>query len=147
MRNRFSLAHAQIGPLVVVTTVRSWHECLSTRCSPEVPSLSQAVNFPSSLRAGFSCSTPRSPSRQPISISKPSSSISVSTLISSNNSSWILFSSPFPRLFLLSLSLLLSVMLIAIIVSHAHVVITTVRSWHEYSSTRFSPEVPSHWGP
>ena len=41
--------------VAILKTVRLWCECLSTCSYFEVPSLSQAANFPSSLRVESSC--------------------------------------------------------------------------------------------
>ena len=84
------------APFIVVTTadIRSWREHLSTCFFPEVLGLSQTANFPSFFRTGSSCFTLCSPSHDPVSISKLSSFINVSTFISSNNGSYIISSSP-----------------------------------------------------
>ena len=63
-----------------------WCEHLFTCSSLGVPGFSWATNFPSFFRAGFSCTMPCSPYHDPVSISKSSSSINVSTSISSNSS-------------------------------------------------------------
>ena len=48
----------QMSLSIVITTVRSRPECLSTCAFPEVPNLSRAANYPWTLRVESSCSTP-----------------------------------------------------------------------------------------
>ena len=61
-----------IGVTLVITIVRSLHEHPSTCSFPEVPDLSMASDLLSALKAGSSCTTPFSPSLDPLSISKSS---------------------------------------------------------------------------
>ena len=96
---------------VVRTTVRSWRERPLTWPSPEVPGRSRASSFILFFRAGSYCTTPCSPLCDPVSISKSSSFINVSTFILSNNGLYII-SLPPMSLIMLNIDLFLTMYLL-----------------------------------